>query len=68
MNDSTNDLHYKIERCRRIASMMTDDEVRLALQQLAEEYEARLPRRGAGFMLQRRSEKRIPQRLAERIR
>lgn len=59
MDDSTDDLHYKIERCRRLASMMTDDEVREALKQLAEEYEARLPRRGAGFMLQRRSDERI---------
>jgi len=44
-------LEQQIERCRRLASMMTDDEVRRSLEQLAEEYEARLPGRGDSFML-----------------
>ena len=35
---------------------MTDDEVRHSLEQLAQEYEAQLPKRGAGFMLQHRDE------------
>ena len=45
-------LEQQIERCRRLASMMTDDEVRRSLEELAEEYEAQLTKqRGAGFML-----------------
>jgi hypothetical protein len=45
-------LEQQIERCRRLASMMTDDDVRHSLEKLAEEYEARLPRRReGGFML-----------------
>jgi hypothetical protein len=50
--ETTEDLWTQIERCRRIASMMTDDEIRHALEQLAREYEAELPPcdRG-GFML-----------------
>ncbi len=35
---------------------MTDDEVRHSLETLAEEYEAQLPKRGEGFMLQHRDE------------
>lgn len=46
------DLQDQIERCRRIASMMTDEEIRQSLQELAAEYESRLPKRGQGFMLQ----------------
>jgi hypothetical protein len=42
----------QVERCRRLASMMVDDEARHALEQLAKEYESRLPKRRA-FMLQR---------------
>lgn len=45
-------LEQKIERCRRIAQVMTDDEVRHSLEKLAEEYEAQLRPKGAGFMLQ----------------
>jgi hypothetical protein len=56
MNDDIPTLRRQIERCRRIASIMTDDEVRHSLEQLAEEYEAQLPKRGAGFMLQHRDE------------
>jgi len=44
-------IERQIQRCRRIASMMTDDEVRQALERLAGEYEARLPRRRSSFML-----------------
>ncbi|MGN6847919.1 MAG: hypothetical protein ACTHJK_00350 [Sphingomicrobium sp.] len=47
-----NQIERQVERCRRIASMMVDDEARHALEQLADEYEARLPKRRA-FMLQR---------------
>jgi hypothetical protein len=42
----------QIERCRRLATFVTDEPMRNALQQLAEDYEARLKRRsGRGFML-----------------
>lgn len=46
------DLHDKIARCHRIAAMTTDGELRHSFEELAREYESRLPRRGAGFMLQ----------------
>ena len=55
MNDDFEDLQSQIQRCRRIASMLTDEEVRQALEALAVEYESRLPTRGAGFMLQPRA-------------
>ena len=41
----------QIERCRRLAAMMVDDDTRHALEKLAEEYEAKLPRRRDSFML-----------------
>lgn len=44
-------IQHQVERCRRLASAMTDDEVRHSLEQLAREYEAQLPRRREGFML-----------------
>jgi cob(I)alamin adenosyltransferase len=44
------EIERQIERCRRLASMMVDDEARHALEKLAEEYEARLPKRHP-FML-----------------
>jgi hypothetical protein len=46
-------LEEQIERCRRLARMLTDEEMRRALEELAEEYEARLPeqRRASGFIL-----------------
>jgi hypothetical protein len=44
----------RAERCRRLASMMTDDDVRQSLQELAREYEAQLPAEGGSFMLRRR--------------
>ena len=55
MDDKSINLWRQIERCRRIAGMMTDDEIRDSLEKLALEYESRiLERRGAGFMLQPR--------------
>lgn len=45
------ELEEQIDRCRRIASIMTDDEVRHSLEQLASEYEARLPDGRRSFML-----------------
>jgi hypothetical protein len=47
-------LERQIARCRRIASEITDEELRSSLEALAREYEAQLPKRGAGFMLQHR--------------
>jgi len=44
-------MEEQIERCRRIASVMTDDDIRHSLEQLAEEYEAQLPRKRRSFML-----------------
>ena len=53
MEDEQIDLEDQIERCRRLASLLTDDEMRSALQELADDYEAELKRRrrGGGFML-----------------
>ena len=48
-------IERQIERCRRIASMMVDDNARHALEELAEEYEAKLPRKRDSFMLGRAS-------------
>ena len=46
------DLEEQIERCRRLRKFLTDDEMRDALEELAEAYEARLKQRKAkGFML-----------------
>lgn len=45
-------LEEKAARCRRIAALMTDDEIRHSLEALAGEYEAQLKSRDAGFMLQ----------------
>lgn len=50
MDDQTT-LEDQIKRCRRIASYLTDPELRHSLEQLAEEYEARLPKQPAPFML-----------------
>ena len=58
MSDDILTLRRQIDRCRRLASIMTDDEVRHSLEHLAEEYEAQLPKRGEGFMLQHRNEPR----------
>jgi hypothetical protein len=48
-------LERQIERCRRIASWMTDNEVRRSLEELAEKYEAQLHGKGKGFMLRRKA-------------
>ena len=47
------DLEEQIERCRRLRRFLTDAEMRDALEELAEAYEARLKQRksGGGFML-----------------
>lgn len=46
-------LQEQIERCRRLADALTDADMRRSLEQLANEYEARLRRKkGAGFLLQ----------------
>ena len=46
------DLQEKIERCERLAQWLTDDEMRQALEELAEDYKARLKRRAEKpFML-----------------
>jgi len=55
-------LKEQIERCRRLASMLTDEQMRRSLEELADQYEARLKHsgnrspKGAGFMLQRKSD------------
>jgi hypothetical protein len=46
------DLMEQIDRCRRLAGGLADEEMREALEELAEEYEAKLQdRNGEGFML-----------------
>jgi hypothetical protein len=53
VNDTRIDLIEQIERCRRLARFLTDEQMRDALQDLAEDYEAELKRKGCGegFML-----------------
>jgi hypothetical protein len=53
MGSEETELLEQIERCRRLANFLTDEEMRQALEALAEDYEARLKRRkrGNGFML-----------------
>ncbi|MGE5563410.1 MAG: hypothetical protein ACM3ZV_08875 [Bacillota bacterium] len=53
MENETTDLIEQIERCRRLARFLTDDQMRDALEDLAEDYEAQLRRKGGGegFML-----------------
>jgi hypothetical protein len=49
------DLVEQIERCRRLARSLTDEDMRSALEDLAEDYEEQLKRRGSGtFMLRDR--------------
>jgi hypothetical protein len=46
------DLEEQIERCRRLRKSLTDEQMRDALEELAEDYKARLKRRNEqGFML-----------------
>lgn len=61
--DDTVKLERQIERCRRIASWMTDDEVRHSLEQLADKYEAELRREDEGFMFRRKEPRREDRRL-----
>ena len=51
MDGENQEIRARIERCRRIAQYMTDDEVRHSLEDLAEEYEAQLPGHDDNFML-----------------
>jgi hypothetical protein len=51
MDEKSLNLWRQIERCRRIATTMTDDDVRHSLEHLAEEYESKLPARRDSFML-----------------
>ena len=52
MKQETIDILEQIERCRRLATFLTDEEMRGALEALAENYEARLKGRGMEcFML-----------------
>lgn len=57
MEDERVELIEQIERCRRLASSLTDEQMRNALEDLAAEYEARLRlrRRGEAFMLRKAS-------------
>ena len=46
------ELMEQIQRCRRLAEFVTDEEMRHALEDVAEDYEAQLQRKnGEGFML-----------------
>ncbi|HXS50020.1 MAG TPA: hypothetical protein VN713_07820 [Sphingomicrobium sp.] len=52
MENEPFDLIDQIERCRRLARFLTDEQMRCALEDLAEDYEAQLKRRtNGGFML-----------------
>jgi hypothetical protein len=55
MDDERTDLLEQIERCRRIALLMTDDEMRRSLENLAHDYELQLRRMPSrSFMLRHR--------------
>jgi hypothetical protein len=43
MDEEVLDIEERIRRCHRLASVMTDDKVRVALERLAREYEQQLP-------------------------
>jgi hypothetical protein len=47
------DLLEQIERCRRLARDLTDEEMRRSLEALADDYEAKLKRKRARFMLRK---------------
>ena len=48
------DLEEQIERCRRLRKSLTDEQMRDALEELAQDYKARLKRRKEEvFMLRR---------------
>ena len=44
----------QIERCKWLARFLSDEQMRDALQDLAQDYEAELKRKGGGFMLRDR--------------
>ena len=49
------DLMEQIERCRRLARNLSDEQLQRSLEELAEDYEAQLTERNsAGFMLRDR--------------
>ena len=50
------ELIEQIERCKRLATVLTDEQMRHALEALAADYEAQLKlrREGGGFMLSER--------------
>ena len=55
MEQESIDLVRQIERCRRLATFLTDEQMRSALVDLADDYEAELKRRPENpFMLRRR--------------
>ena len=55
MDQESIDLVQQIERCRRLARLLSDEQMRSALIDLAHDYEAELKRRrGNPFMLRRR--------------
>lgn len=60
MQEEQADLEEQIERCRRLRDWLTDEEMRDALEELAEAHEARLKRpngkAGGGFMLRDRTD------------
>ena len=52
----TSIIRTQIERCRRLARMMVDDDIRHSLEELAPEYEEQLgEREEEGFMLRDRA-------------
>jgi hypothetical protein len=52
MEHESIDLIEQIARCRRLARSLSDERMRNALEDLAEDYEAQLKRRASGgFML-----------------
>jgi hypothetical protein len=60
MDQDSIDLEEQIERCHRLARFLTDEQMRNALERLAQDYEARLKRHRSkdsheGFMLRERS-------------
>jgi len=55
MDEERIELIEQIERCRRLARLLTDDPMRNALEDLADDYESRLRRRGAEPFLLRRT-------------
>jgi hypothetical protein len=57
MENERIDLIEQIERCRRLARLLTDEQMRNALEDLADDYEAQLKQQRGDerFMLRERS-------------